>query len=52
MSKRRAVLAVEYSLRGTAGGKPPTPEKWERVFGGSHLANLRVEVLEDEVTPR
>lgn len=52
--RRRAVLVVEYTVtEGVVSGWPKVPlaERWERVFGGSGIADLRVEVQEDKAWP-
>ena len=55
--RRRAVLVVEYTVKSTSlpSGETrrvvPTAEKWERVFGGSGVGDLRVEVQEDKAWP-
>lgn len=53
MSRRRCVLVVEYTPTrfDRSGPTFPTAEKWERVFGGSGVKDLRVEVQEDKAWP-
>lgn len=47
--RRRAVLVVEYTVSkfDKTGPVVPDAERWERVFGGAGIRNLRVEVVED-----
>lgn len=47
--RRRAVLVVEYTVTrfDRIGPVLPDAERWEQVFDGAGIANLRVDVQED-----
>lgn len=53
MGRRRAVLIVEYMPASVMGNDAQVPdaERWERVFGGSGVKDLRVHVEVDRAWP-
>lgn len=53
MGKRRALLEVEYETASHTNQMKdfPTAERWEKVWDGSGIKNVRVTVIEDGATP-